>query len=121
SYWPTGEAENVERVWLGAPVFVAATDEEEAHWLLQYRDVSPAAMQLHQPLLAIESLEGDNTRLILDDQQTDLRLRYLGEEDGAHQYEVRWYNPPVAHDGVRYRLRVAPRAGLDRLDSPPFG
>lgn len=121
SYWPAEALQDVERAWLAPPVFIAATEEEEAHWLLQYRDVSPAAMQLHQPLLAIESLEGDNIQVILDDQQTDLRLRYLGEEDGAYQYEVRWYNPPVAHDKVRYRLRIEPRAGLEKLYSAPFG
>lgn len=121
SYWPTEEAQYVERTWLDTPVFVAATDDEEAHWSLSYRDVSPAAMQLHQPLLAIESLEGDDIKVILDDQQTDLRLRYLGEEDGAHQYEVRWYNPPAADDTVRYRLRIEARANQQVFHSPPFG
>ncbi|MCB1836117.1 MAG: neutral/alkaline non-lysosomal ceramidase N-terminal domain-containing protein [Alcanivoracaceae bacterium] len=121
SYWPTETSTDVERAWLGDASFVAATEDEEAHWLLQYRGVSPADVQLHKPLLAIELLDGDDTRVMIDDQQTDLRLRYLGEEDGAHEYEVRWYNPPVAHDQVRYRLRVEARAGQPALHSPPFG
>lgn len=121
SYWPEEAPQDIKRNWLGQPVFVAATGDEEAHWLLRYVDVSPAALQLHQPLLSIEALNGNDARVILDDQQTDLRLRYLGEDDGRHQYEVRWHNPPVAHDEVRFRLRVEARGALPVFHSPPFG
>lgn len=120
-FWPTHDSDNPAREVLASPSFAAPTEDEEGYWSMRYTDVAPARLALHEPLLAVDTLDAQgNSQLLLDDQQTDLRLVYLGESDDQHQYEVRWYNPPVATPGQQFRLRIAAREPLAPLVSTPF-
>mgnify|MGYP003630521586 CR=1 FL=1 len=131
-YWPTTAAphadtetvtERTRRQQEHAPKYIAATEHEESYWRLRYRDVLPAKLNLHQPLLSIEQIEAHRPpQTILSDEQTDLQILLLNEHDNDASYEVRWYNPDhnIGQSTGTFRFRVAPRSGLPAFFSSLF-
>lgn len=129
SYWPEGPDPAGTREILETPVFVPGDGLAEPHWRLVYRDAGRAALDLHEPLLAIEARRGaDGPWLPLlergepvDDRHSlNLQLRWLADEpDGMARYELRWHHPPVA-PGLQFRFRVAARGALPDWQSPAF-
>lgn len=129
-YWPqAANTTAAHRQQELAPEYVAATEQDESYWRLRYRDVLPAALDLHQPLISIEEIsngasadadvsETESTQVIATDEGTDLQIILLSEHDVDARYEIRWYNPTT--NTLSHRFRIAPRAGLPAFHSTLF-
>lgn len=129
SYFPAVSDARGKRVELQAPAFTDAAANREPYWAWQVLDVAPSQLQLHEPLLAVEtSTDGITFAPLLnkygfavDDQGYDLQIIHDADSDaGMARYQVRWHNPPVAVPGQWFRLRLESRAGLDVLYSSAF-
>ncbi len=129
SYYPPVLEATGKRVELQPAQFVDAQANQEPYWEMQLLDVNPSALNLHEPLLAIEaSADGerftpltDPNGVPVDDQGYDLQIIHDGDSDaGMARYVLRWYNPPVAAPGQWFRFRVAARAGQDTFLSAKF-
>lgn len=128
SYWPEDIKPAGKRALVSGPLFVPGKDSQEPYWSVVYRDVAPAAMELHRPLIQIEAFrEPDSwvallhsSRPVNDIWQKDLQLRWLAnEENGMARYELRWNNPPTSPN-FRFRFSVRPRADQPAWQSPQF-
>ena len=127
SYYPPEPAVGGERQQLQPASFTQALSTRGAYWAIQYRDVGPAGLQLHEPLLQLEyrpapdqpwqtAVQGG---IPLTDEGYDLQILHLeAVDEGMARYELRWFNPdPLSGE---YRFAVAPRAGLPVFYSEPF-
>lgn len=128
-YFPLVQDVKGQRVELQAPVFVDAQANQEPYWEWQVLDVAPGQLNLHEPLLAVETSDDgahfsplrDSQAVPVNDQGYDLQIVHDANSDaGMARYKVRWHNPPVARVGQSFRLRLEPRAGLDVFTSSPF-
>lgn len=128
-YYPASQDVKGQRVELRAPLFVAATANQEPYWEWQVLDVAPGQLQLQDPLISVETRRdaGGFYPLLteqgvpVNDQGYDLQIRFEADSDGGMaRYVVRWYNPPVARPDQWFRLRLEPRDPLKELVSSPF-
>ena len=128
-FFPPEVAADGKRVQLVPAQFIDASANQEPYWEFQMLDVNASAMELHQPLLAIEfSDDGEHFQPLLDAQNTpvddqglDLQIIHDGPSDaGMARYFLRWYNPQIAIPGRWFRFRVAARAGQAVFYSSPF-
>ncbi|ABW68164.1 neutral/alkaline non-lysosomal ceramidase N-terminal domain-containing protein [Desulfosudis oleivorans] len=104
-----------------------ASDNEEAYGF-EWQDVPPAMIELHRPLVRIEtSLDGTSWEPLsdeggrpVDDTGYDVSVALeKATGDGMAVYQARWYSPGTAA-GRYYRFAVLPRGGFDTLYSDPF-
>ncbi|MDP4013618.1 MAG: neutral/alkaline non-lysosomal ceramidase N-terminal domain-containing protein [Candidatus Nanopelagicales bacterium] len=119
----------VERKFLNPPTFHMPTTRQSAYWETRWRDVSPGDLHWHEPLVTIQSRDGDDepwrTAACGDgtpasDSGWHLEIRHDGRANSdGHRYMLRWYNPE--HRGGRhYRVVLHQNAGQPELISPPF-
>ena len=129
SYYPPVVTATGRRVELQQPRFVEAQANQEPYWEMQLLDVNPSALDLHEPLLAIESSDDgetfaplrDGQGVAVNDQGYDLQIIHDGASDaGMARYFLRWHNPLVAAPGRWYRFRLEARAGQDAFHSSRF-
>ena len=138
-FFPPVVAVHGERRQLNDARYHAAANNQEAYWAVQYLDVNPSQLQLHEPLLQIEQRSGPEPvwRVAMQDGVPvtdagyDLQIQWLKDaDDGMAVYELRWFNPPSGGDqrgdnnndksNDEYRFVVAPRAGLPAFSSQAF-
>jgi neutral ceramidase len=125
--------EHVPREVLEPARFRDPTPREDALWELVWRDVAPAALQWHAPLVRVEACDGDPTDAVawvparardgrlVDDQTWDIEVQHLGPaHDGVgHRYAVRWHDPTF-RAGRRHRFVLCANAERPELITPPF-
>lgn len=122
---PTGKP--VARTALGAPAFTEATVDSEAYWELRWRDVAPADLHWHEPLLRVETSIGDGPweptireGRPVDDQGWWVGVLHLSKDRaGGHRYAARWYGPDLAADR-KHRFVFPANAGQPEYASEPF-
>lgn len=128
-YFPDPQTPTGQRVQLQPPAFVDGQPLQEPHWEMALLDVNPSVLNLHEPLLSIETcLDGqtctplhDERGIPVDDQGYDLQILHEEASDsGMARYRLRWYNPPVAVPGQTFRFRVAARAEREVFYSTAF-
>ncbi|MCG8669408.1 MAG: neutral/alkaline non-lysosomal ceramidase N-terminal domain-containing protein [Pseudomonadales bacterium] len=115
---PVVEAEG-SRVQLTEPAFSQPGNNKGAYWSVEYLDVNPSQIKLHEPLIEIQVRTEESQPwqiavvdgIPVTDEGYDLQIRYLEDHDkGMSAYELRWYHPTEA--AGQYRFAVASRAGL---------
>jgi neutral ceramidase len=119
-------AEVGERSFEGSVRFTAPTVREDGVWETRWRDVEPAALDWHEPMVRVERSVGggpwepaEREGRVVDDQGWDLEVRWLGGDDGVHRYAVRWFDPAFGSD-LRHRFVIAANAGRPEVTSAPF-
>ena len=118
-----------ERQLLGPATFVDATARTDPYWEQRWRDVAPADLRWHDPLVRIEATDGDGDdgwqRAVstdgrcLDDQGCDLEVVHLDSDRRGHTYAARWWNPAF-RSYRRHRFVFLPNAGRPKLVGEPF-
>lgn len=110
------------RRFVGPARFTDPSDRLDGFWSQEWLDVEPAGLRWHQPLVSVEASDDDGSTWFraeddgrpVDDQGWALEIAHLGsQDDGAHRYRVRWFDP-VHRGGRRHRFVLAANA-----DRPP--
>ena len=131
TFFPPEVSASGSREQISPAAFHPAKNNRGAYWAIQYRDVNPSQLQLHEPLVQLEHRAGaeqpwqlaQQNGVPVTDQGYDLQILQLDAADqGMAVYELRWFNPPPASadQGGEYRFAVAPRADLPAFYSSPF-
>jgi neutral ceramidase len=127
SFFPEDRAAGGERLQLQDATFVPAKNNQGAYWRVEYTDVNPSRLALHETLFHLEHRSDPSQPwriarvdgIPVNDEGYDLQILWLDAADqGMGVYELRWFNP-VAESG-EYRFAVAPRAGQEAFYSRPF-
>lgn len=127
-FFPEEVAASGQRASLSEPVFHASSPSSEPYWSWQYMDVGPAHIDLHLPLLTIQTRRDGNAwqamkqdGLAVTDEGYDLQIRHLENLDqGMARYELRWFHPKPASADQQYRFKVRDRQQLGEFYSPAF-
>ncbi|MCG8614263.1 MAG: neutral/alkaline non-lysosomal ceramidase N-terminal domain-containing protein [Pseudomonadales bacterium] len=128
-FTPESITEPVERAIESAPRFYHAVDDLEAYWVMHWRDVPADKINLHEPLICVETRihNGDWHPLTVegvavDDQGYDIAVKLLTTEEGeaGAVYGVYWYNPVFSGPEQVFRFVIQARGSGSILYSPPF-
>jgi len=97
---------------------------EEDYIELAWLDVGASEIELHNPLVKVETLVNGEWQLMMNglefinDDGYDIEIRLEDEEDqGMAEYTVRWYNPV---ENGEYRFVIAARKDQESLSSQSF-
>ncbi len=129
-FLPKAEPALGQREEILSPVYSHAHTNEEGRWRFQWRDVAPGTIQLHQPLLSIESRhvnDADWQPLVHDDLLVNdagydmgVRLEKTTDDLGMAVYTGYWFNPLFRGEDYEYRFVVQARGGLPVFYSSVF-
>jgi len=115
------------RKLLSIPRLQLAEVNQEAFWAFDWQDVPTAYINLHKPLLSIEtSTDKKNWNTLVqegiktDDQGYDLAIRVQDADAQKAQYRAYWYNPQFKGKGVWYRFVIQARGKNEILHSVAF-
>ncbi|MGM0563588.1 MAG: neutral/alkaline non-lysosomal ceramidase N-terminal domain-containing protein [Pseudomonadota bacterium] len=118
-----------QRKILEAPSFHHAQVNTEGHWVFRWRDVNLSQIELHKPLLSIETrVDGGEWQPLeidgvpVDDGGYDLAVRIVENDadDGMAEYEGYWYNPLFDGERREYRFTIQPRGDQETLHTDAF-
>ena len=116
----------MERALLGPATFTDATARTDPFWEQRWRDVSPGNLHWHDPLVRLESADGDEAwqRALsdgrsVDDQGCDVEVVHLGKDKRGHRYAARWWNP-VFRSYRRHRFVLVANGTRTKLVGDPF-
>lgn len=117
------DAIKTEREQLTEATYYRTRPNGEGYWSLEIADVPPNQIDLHNPLLSIETKQGEApwTPLVInhipvDDEGYEMQLLFLTDmNDGHGRYELRWFNPIIAEPEQAFRFKVEARG-----DAPVF-
>ena len=98
------------------PVYQLPAVNQEAFWAFNWRDVPADHIQLHKPLLSIET-SSDKTNwqpllvdgLEVNDSGYDLSVQLMDDAANSAEYRAYWYNPVFKGKDVWYRFVIQPR------------
>ncbi len=124
-FFPEAISSTGKRTILEQPHPHTAEEANEEDYIeLEWLDVGASEIELHKPLVKVETLVNGEWKLMMNglefinDDGYDIEIRLEDEEDqGMAEYTVRWYNP-VANG--EYRFVIAARKGQERLSSQSF-
>jgi len=124
-FFPEAISSTGKRTILEQPHPHTAEEANEEDYIeLEWLDVGASEIELHKPLVKVETLVNGEWKLMMNglefinDDGYDVEIRLEDEEDqGMAEYTVRWYNP-VANG--EYRFVIAARKGQERLSSQSF-
>ena len=124
-FFPEKNVSSGDRKVIGQPnAHLSEAANEEDYIELAWLDVGASEINLHEPLVKVESLilgqwiEMQNAGEPINDDGYDLEVRLTDEEDkGMAEYQVRWYNPVA---GGQYRFVIAARQQQPELRSKTF-
>lgn len=128
-FLPDDTAANGQRQVISEPVFSHAQVNEEGHWRFSWLDVNPSRIELHRPLVSIETrVAGGDWHTLqqqgvpINDQGYDLAVRIDSnvDEQGMAQYSALWYNPLFEGEQREFRFVIEPRDQQSRFYSPAF-
>ncbi|WP_420588460.1 neutral/alkaline non-lysosomal ceramidase N-terminal domain-containing protein [Bacterioplanoides sp.] len=115
------------RKTLTQPTYQLPEINQEAFWSFDWQDVPADHIQLHKPLLSIETSTDkihwqplQQNGLQVDDSGYDLSIQMLDEGNGSADYRAYWYNPVFNGKQVWYRFVVQPRGNDSVLYSAAF-
>jgi neutral ceramidase len=127
-YFPEQKPCTGERAEVKKPMFRQAAQNIEPCWAYRWRDVSPGAIDFHQPLIQIQTSHDGVTWKDLaqdgrqvNDEGYDVSVNFLKWVDDRQMgvYEAKWYNPEIPA-GAACRFAVMPRQGQDVFYSSAF-
>lgn len=125
-YLPRPGGRDVERALLGPATFTDATARTDPYWEQRWRDASPGNLRWHDPLVRVESADGDESwqRALsdgrtVDDQGCDVEVVHLGKDKQGHRYAARWWNP-VFRSYRRHRFVLVANGTRAKLTGDPF-
>ena len=115
------------RQTLSTPSYQLPAVNQEAFWAFDWRDVAANHIQLHKPLLSIET-SSDKTNwqplvingLTVNDTGYDLSVQLMDDNNNSGEYRGYWYNPVFNGKNVWYRFVVQPRGNEQVLYSAAF-
>lgn len=135
-FLPEPQAASGQRRVLQAPYFTHASVNQEGVWRFHWLDVNNSKIQLHEPLVHIETRRADadtaETRwgawqvlfdngIAVNDDGYDIAVRLLTDsEQGMAEYSAEWYNPLFDGEQRQFRFVIQPRDGQPLLYSPAF-
>lgn len=118
------EATGTREVVKAPAAVLAKKSYEEDYVSLRWLDVNSSKINLHEPLVRVETKKNGQWELLMlgnepiNDEGYDIEVRLVkNAKDGMATYEVRWYNPVA---GGEYRFVIEPRANQAELHSPVF-
>jgi len=126
-------ASDIPREILEPARFRDVTARTDALWEIIWRDVAPAALAWHEPLVRVEAGSNDaddanhwvpactrDGRLV-DDQGWEIEVEHLGQAaDGVgHRYAARWHDPTLRADR-RHRFVLLANAGRPEVAGEAF-
>lgn len=133
---PAIQPEQSIRKTLRAAELQLAEVNQEAFWSFDWLDVPPALINLHNPILSIETgsknKEGNidwqplsNNGILVNDHGYDMAIQLLetkeqDEKEIDGRYRGYWYNPTFAGPDTWYRFVVQARGKDDIFYSPEF-
>ena len=116
-----------------APEFKHASVNAEGAWRFQWKDVNGTKINLHEPLIHIETRteqegkwgEWQNHQvdgIDVNDQGYDVAVRLIeaADENGMSIYSAEWYNPLFDGEKRQFRFVIQPREGQELLYSEAF-
>lgn len=126
-FLPAGGGARVARRFLDSPAFTDPTASRDGYWEVTWLDVEPGDLAWHEPLVRVESVDGDHdvwqaathAGHLVDDQGWALEVTHLGPGDEGHRYRVRWWDPAF-RGGRRHRFVLLPNAAQPALSGDPF-
>lgn len=115
------------RKLLTAPELQLPSLNQEGFWAFDWQGVAADRINLHQPLLSIEtSTDQKNWQPLIIDQRPvddsgyDLSVQIMDDNESSAEYRGYWYNPVFKGKNVWYRFVVQPRGQEEILYSPAF-
>lgn len=118
-----------QRRVLEKPIYTHASTNQEGQWTFSWVDVNASKIELHRPLLSIETRLDEEAWVPLkvdgvtvNDEGYDMAIRII-ETDAGHgmaEYSAYWYNPLFDGEQRQYRFVVQPRGQQAILYSPAF-
>ncbi len=131
-YMPTGGGPPVERAADGPATFADATGTTDPVWEQRWRDVGPAGLDWHEPLVRVEMADDPDGPWVpavahgrrVDDGGCDVEVVHLGTGDRGtgdrgNRYAARWWNPGF-RAGRRHRVVLVRNAGRPEVAFDPF-
>jgi neutral ceramidase len=126
---------NIRKLLRNAELHLAEVNQE-AYWSFDWQDLAPGLIQLHKPLLSIETgvknsageIEWqalNNHGVPVNDQGYDMAVQLLttaekNEQEIHGHYRAYWYNPSFAGPTQWYRFVVQARGNNKTFYSPAF-
>ena len=130
--WPEAKISIEEREMVSPPKFIgidAYDSKLEAHWYIYWKDVFPYQINMHEPIITIETSH-DQIQWKpfkygiqpIDDEGYDIEVRLIEEKKSYAIYAAKWYNPVSEKNKWSwYRFKIEPRKeGQGILYSAPF-
>lgn len=123
---PSG-ASGPDRSIVGQPRYVDTTSTTDGYWEVEWRDVEPAGLHWHEPMIRVESTDGGGAGWhtavhdgrLMDDRGWDLQVTHVGTDELGHRYQACWWDPAF-HGGRWYRFVVVANNGRVQVASAPF-
>ena len=118
-----------ERNITASPFYTHASTNEEGYWQFNWADVNASMIEVHKPLISIETRINDGHWAILEmegqtvnDAGYDMALRIIEPEleKGMAEYAAYWYNPLFDGEQRQYRFVIQPRGKQGILYSQAF-
>lgn len=115
------------------PAFSHASINQESLWRFNWRDINASRIELHKPLVHIETRTQNNNQwgawlihkennIAVNDQGYDVAVRIIASADdkGMSEYSAEWYNPLFDGEQRQFRFVIQPRDGREILYSQGF-
>jgi len=121
------QADKTVREVLSFPEMTLPSINKEGYWAFDWQDVKADRINMHEPLLSIEtSNDKENWQPLITDQRAvndagyDMSVQMMGEDGQSAHYRGYWYNPVFKGNKVWYRFVVQPRGQEAILYSAAF-
>ena len=110
----------VDRTIVQVPTYVPSKNRpfedsninEEDYWEIQWKDMLPGNMNLHESVIEIEQsnngIDWNGFNQPINDEGYDIEVRIEKEEKTFSIYKAKWYNP-YSEKGKFYRFKILPR------------
>ena len=115
------------RALISKPDLTLPSINQEGYWAFDWTDVRADHINLHQPLLSIETSQDKENwqplkiaNRLVDDSGYDLSIQLLDEDDHAAEYRAYWYNPIFKGKSTWYRFVIQPRGNEEIFYSAAF-
>ncbi|UZE96057.1 neutral/alkaline non-lysosomal ceramidase N-terminal domain-containing protein [Alkalimarinus alittae] len=128
-FLPQSTRASGHRSVLQSPTYIHASTNLEGQWTFSWLDVNASKIELHRPLLSIETrlnkeewapLEIDGVAVNDDGYDMAIRINETDAGNGMAEYSAYWFNPLFDGEQRQYRFAVEPRGQQAIFYSPAF-